>query len=223
MRQLVYTMFISNNRASSHLLWKENLVKHQKVSKYYEYGRSLSDNFSNKTVRDGMFGLGLILSHLFNPLNLNILDMYLETWLWSPVIFAKKLFTRKWIYEITGKYTLLTFLFIFIIFLSYFYHIYHFFNHFIIFIIFVYFYLYTIIIILLFLLVYISLLSLLSLLKLILASLLPLLSVFVIYWFGYFINSPVYFFSHYFIVIIILMIAAIIIFILICYHFYHYY
>ena len=35
-RQLVYTMFISNNRPSFHLWWKENLVKHQKVSKYYE-------------------------------------------------------------------------------------------------------------------------------------------------------------------------------------------
>ena len=29
-------MFISNNRASFHLWWKENLVKHQRVSKYYE-------------------------------------------------------------------------------------------------------------------------------------------------------------------------------------------
>ena len=36
MRQLVYTMFISNNRASFHLWWKEHFVKHQKVSKYYE-------------------------------------------------------------------------------------------------------------------------------------------------------------------------------------------
>ena len=36
MRQLVYTIFISNNRASFHLWWKENLVKHQRVSKYYE-------------------------------------------------------------------------------------------------------------------------------------------------------------------------------------------
>ena len=36
MRQLVYTMFISNNGASFHLWWKENLVKHWKVSKYYE-------------------------------------------------------------------------------------------------------------------------------------------------------------------------------------------
>ena len=28
-------MFISNNRASFHLWWKENFLKHQKVSKYY--------------------------------------------------------------------------------------------------------------------------------------------------------------------------------------------
>ena len=36
MRQLVYTMFTSNNRASFRLWWKKNLVKHQKVSEYYE-------------------------------------------------------------------------------------------------------------------------------------------------------------------------------------------
>ena len=36
MGQLVYTMFISNNCTLFHLWRKENLVKHQKVSKYYE-------------------------------------------------------------------------------------------------------------------------------------------------------------------------------------------
>ena len=36
MRQLVYTMFISKNRALLHFWWKEHLVKHQRVSKYYE-------------------------------------------------------------------------------------------------------------------------------------------------------------------------------------------
>ena len=36
MRQLVYTMFISNNHPSFHLWWEENLVKHWKVSKDYE-------------------------------------------------------------------------------------------------------------------------------------------------------------------------------------------
>ena len=35
-RQLVYTMYIIDNGASFYLWWKENLVKHQKVSKYYE-------------------------------------------------------------------------------------------------------------------------------------------------------------------------------------------
>ena len=35
MRQLVYTMFITSNHASFHLWWKQNLVKYQKVSKYY--------------------------------------------------------------------------------------------------------------------------------------------------------------------------------------------
>ena len=34
--QLVYTMFIVHNHASFHLWWKENLLTHQKVSKYYE-------------------------------------------------------------------------------------------------------------------------------------------------------------------------------------------
>ena len=36
MRQLVYTMFISNNRPFGHLWWKEDFVYHLKVSKYYE-------------------------------------------------------------------------------------------------------------------------------------------------------------------------------------------
>ena len=46
------------------------------------------------TVTDGMFGLGMapkeILSRLFNPFNLKILDLYLETLLWSPLICAEK-------------------------------------------------------------------------------------------------------------------------------------
>ena len=36
MRQIVNTMFISNNCPLFHLWWKENFAKHQKVSKYYE-------------------------------------------------------------------------------------------------------------------------------------------------------------------------------------------
>ena len=37
MRQLVYTLFSTNNHASFHLWWKENLVKYQKFSKYYDH------------------------------------------------------------------------------------------------------------------------------------------------------------------------------------------
>ena len=36
MRQLVYNMFISNICPSFHLWWQKNLVKHRKVSKYYD-------------------------------------------------------------------------------------------------------------------------------------------------------------------------------------------
>ena len=34
MEQFMYIMFITNNKASFHLWWKENIVKYQKVSKY---------------------------------------------------------------------------------------------------------------------------------------------------------------------------------------------
>ena len=36
MRQLAYTIFITNNYASFHLWWKGSIVKHHKVSNYYE-------------------------------------------------------------------------------------------------------------------------------------------------------------------------------------------
>ena len=38
MRQLVYAMVITNNHASLHLRWRENLLEYQYVSKYYEHG-----------------------------------------------------------------------------------------------------------------------------------------------------------------------------------------
>ena len=38
MRPLGYTMFINNNRTSFRLWRKENFLKHQEVSKYYENG-----------------------------------------------------------------------------------------------------------------------------------------------------------------------------------------
>ena len=37
-RQLVYSMFISNNSDSLHFWWQEHLVKHEKVLKHFENG-----------------------------------------------------------------------------------------------------------------------------------------------------------------------------------------
>ena len=48
MRQLVYTMFSTNNYASFHLRWKKNLVKYQKVLKYYFHDCSLDTKFQRK-------------------------------------------------------------------------------------------------------------------------------------------------------------------------------
>ena len=44
MRKLVYTMFIIGNHDLFHFWGKENLVKHQKVSKYY--GQDCLKNFT---------------------------------------------------------------------------------------------------------------------------------------------------------------------------------
>ena len=44
--------------------------------------------------RSGMFGLGIApkekLSRLFNPVSIQEQDLYLETWLWSPLICTEK-------------------------------------------------------------------------------------------------------------------------------------
>ena len=59
---------------------------------------NLPDNFSAKTVTDKIFGLGMapkeVLSRLFNLYNLKILDLHLETWLWSPLIWTEKTLHR---------------------------------------------------------------------------------------------------------------------------------
>ena len=53
MRQLVYTVLISNNRVSFDLWGKENLVKLQKVSKYYENDCSLQFNLAPLNMKPG--------------------------------------------------------------------------------------------------------------------------------------------------------------------------
>ena len=47
MRQLVYTMFNTNNHASFYLRWKEKLVKYQNVLKYYVHDCTNSITFSS--------------------------------------------------------------------------------------------------------------------------------------------------------------------------------
>ena len=61
-----------------------------------------------------MFGLGMapkeILSCLFDPFNLKILNVYLETWLWSPLICVGKALREGvdiWDYMKTYTFTLL--------------------------------------------------------------------------------------------------------------------
>ena len=49
MRQLVYSIFITYDTASFHLQWKENLLKYQKISKYYDH--DCSQNFTNWLVK----------------------------------------------------------------------------------------------------------------------------------------------------------------------------
>ena len=131
---------------------------------------SVSDNCSNKTVRYGMFGLGMapkeVLSRLFNPFDLKILGLYLEMWLWSPLICAKKVFRRGvdiWYYVKT--YTFNNFVYFWYCLFYYYYYYYY--------------YLYYYIAI--FISLYISLLPLLLLLKLILSPFLPLLFSVIIY------------------------------------------
>ena len=55
MSQLIYTMFISNNQALFHLWWKQNLVKHKKISKCYQNDfRTLVHIIIGQTNKDTM-------------------------------------------------------------------------------------------------------------------------------------------------------------------------
>ena len=54
MRQLVYAVYIGNNHASLHFWCKENLAKHQKVSKYYENDCSYKSIYVDVDCNDKM-------------------------------------------------------------------------------------------------------------------------------------------------------------------------
>ena len=111
-----------------------------------------------------MFGLGMapkeILSRLFNPFDLKVLDLYLEKWLWSPLICAEKaLHAGVDIWDYVKTYTFNNFVYFYHFLLFYYYCCYH---------IATFFSLYLII-------------PLFSLFKLILSSFLPVLFITIIY------------------------------------------
>ena len=74
-------------------LANENYAKTSKSLTYFLMDCSVSDYFSNKTVRNSMFWLCMapkeILSCLCNSFKLKTVNLYLETWLWLPLISAK--------------------------------------------------------------------------------------------------------------------------------------
>ena len=92
-RQLENIIFISNNHASFHLWWKENLVEHRKFSKYYDHD-----------CRSNIFLCCVILKKFWWP------SRYLHCSFWYTVKWQEKigqikdLFTR---FEVTVKEWLL--------------------------------------------------------------------------------------------------------------------
>ena len=103
MRQLVYTMFITNNHAPFHLWWKENLVKYQKdlrgiipspqifhfacyIKGYLWYQNFCKNIFSNYTNFTTNFFLILMLLHKWSQKHLVLLMRTLQRvakWKWS--------------------------------------------------------------------------------------------------------------------------------------------
>ena len=155
----------------------------------------------NIIVKPRIFGLGMapkgILSRLFNPFSLKMLDLYLEMWLWPPLICVEKaLYGEVDIWDYAKTYT---------------------FNNFCLFLTLSVFFT---IIILLFLLIYISLLPLFSLLELILSSFLPLLFITIIQQFYYFINNSVYYIVIIPLILLSLSLLLLLLFILSYYHYY---
>ena len=80
-------MFISNNRASLHLWWKENLEKHQKVSEYYENDCSLKSE--NDLLDIGKLETTPVnLRKLSDAVKMKLLKrLYMLSWLKKLILF----------------------------------------------------------------------------------------------------------------------------------------
>ena len=113
MRQLVYTMLISNNRASFHLWWRENLLKHRKVSKYYEKHCSLKSKVDKQDMHkletvlvDLSWLCEVVKKYCFNDFASWI--CYEKETLLMLVNLLKKLTTAKKIKKLKRKYLTIT-------------------------------------------------------------------------------------------------------------------
>ena len=107
MRQLAYAMFITNNHNEFHLWWKENLVKHQKVSKYYDQDCSKTFilwNNPNNDIVHILFCVFFILRNIsrailcvFIMIIISFFFFFIITWvisiLWIFVYFSFVFFT----------------------------------------------------------------------------------------------------------------------------------
>ena len=107
MRQLVYTMFIRNNRPSFHLPWKENLVNHPKLWKYYETDciffcglYFLAFGLNTEIYFVVLVILHLLLLKLIHP-SANIVDRADNNWCYS--VFSFSLFFLFFIREFRKK------------------------------------------------------------------------------------------------------------------------
>ena len=92
MRQLVYAMFISNNRPLLHLQWKENLVKHQKVSKNYETDCSTR---ASSSLPVQTFQLKTYFCYFFCRLLILSVVKLVPVWSITPKIFFWNICHRK--------------------------------------------------------------------------------------------------------------------------------
>ena len=108
MRQLIYTMFISNNHASFHLWSGENLVKYKKVSKYYEnYFRLLPTYFTSNS---SLFNHDLNRSSLVYMFSLRfsgsrfLINFSYTSFCWACNVFilCLKLLFRKYVTCVLG-------------------------------------------------------------------------------------------------------------------------
>ena len=91
MRQLVYTMLITNNHDSFHFWWHENFVKHQNVSQYYDQDCSaftvLSDKFRFDCIHPDTIRKRKVFSRIKSNWIAQIHSKLKQKWRWSATFW----------------------------------------------------------------------------------------------------------------------------------------